>query len=88
MIFISEDQGKEGLDCFDTSYCLCHQIPHATHQDAHIFLSLPFSTDLLEKAVAAFHTPCQIQLHMGFGFSNPLLVHANCLHLSQITWLF
>lgn len=87
MNFISEDgkEDKEGIDYFGTSYCLCHQIPHPIQQQAHIFPSLPFSPDLLAKALAAFHAPCQVQFHMGFGYSNPLLVHANCLYLSQVT---
>lgn len=88
MNFISEEQGKECIDCFGTSYCLCHQISHSIQQEAHIFLSLPFSTDLFAKAVVVFHAPCQIQLHMGFGFSNPRLVHTNCLYLSQVTMPF
>lgn len=76
--FISEDQGKKGIKYFGASYCLCHWIPHPFQQQAHIFPSLPFSTDVLAKALT-FHTPCQIQLHMSFGFSKPLLVHANSL---------
>lgn len=75
MNLTGEDQGKEGIEYLDIFHFLCYQIPCPIQQQARIFPSLPFATDLPVKALLfALHIPCQIQHHMGFGFSDPILL--------------
>jgi len=64
---------KEGTEYLNLFCVFCHQILCPIQQLIHIFPSLLFTAGVPVQAfLLVFHISCEIQLHVGFIFPNPI----------------
>lgn len=72
--FTREGQGKKTLSILEFSvYFVIRSLVPFSSRPIYSMVFF-FATCLPPKALLAFHIPCLVQLHMGFGFLNLVLV--------------
>lgn len=68
---VSENWGKKllSISVFSTSAVTRSPL---SHQEKHIFFTLPFLTNVPLEALLILHIPCQTQLQLLFNWSEPI----------------